>query len=109
MVGGGDGHAMWPASDDCWRELVARYVPPVDRLPLLPFKTSFSVFSRVSSRFPAFRENQAALAYPQNRFGRDGQNTWKTLVYGFGRSGPLVPLDPGCQNGILGPTPGRLN
>ena len=59
---------MWPMSTDCRRELWARYVPTVDRLPFIPLGTSFSGFSDTFRRFPAFRLIQAALAYPSDQF-----------------------------------------
>ena len=47
---------MCLVSDDPWREPWARYVPRVDRLPSIPFKTPFPAFSGFSGHFRLFRE-----------------------------------------------------
>ena len=47
-------HAMCPLSTITRREHWARYVPSVDRWPLYPLETRFSVFSRLFRVFSCF-------------------------------------------------------
>ena len=58
-------------------------MPRADRLPFIPFKTSFSGFSELFRTFPAFLQIQAALAYPSDHFWPDGQKCRIPLLYGF--------------------------
>ena len=74
---------MCPGSDDYWREPRARYVPWVDRLPLVPFEMAISVLFRLFGHSGRKEQIQAALAYPSSRSGQNGRNTRRTLVYGF--------------------------
>ena len=97
---------MWPASDDCWREQGPRYVVPVDRLPLVPFKTPFSELFGVFRLFRAFSRIQAALAYPPDHFSPERRKAPNTLLYGFLTQDGLWPSWPPLAGT---PTPGRLN
>ena len=77
---------------------------------MLPLETTKSRLFRLFRLFWRERQIQAALPYPSDRSGRNGQNPRNTLVCGFWPSrGPLVPPDPDRQGRSGGPTPGPLN
>ena len=50
---------------------------------LVPLENVFSTLFRLFRLFWLFPRIQAALAYPTNRSRQNGENTRKTLVYGF--------------------------